>query len=68
MNEKIFALAIVLGSALLASTPVFAKQHQPPCSEIQRALKAGKTDDQVAKEMKVPLSRVKSCTHAGAQK
>ena len=64
MKSTVFVLAALLASVPLASTAAFAKSHQVPCSKIQAALKSGKSEDQVAKEMKVPLSHVKSCSHA----
>lgn len=68
MKITVFALAAVLGTVLLAPTASFAKSHQVPCSQIQKALKDGKSEDQVAKDMKVSLSRVKSCSHAHEKK
>jgi hypothetical protein len=55
------SLAIILAVALFTASTVLAADTKKPCSEIQSALKSGKSQDQVAKDLKVPLSRVRQC-------
>jgi hypothetical protein len=54
-------LPIVLGLVLLAS-PVLASRHPTSCNKIRAAVDAGKTQQQVAKDMKTSMDHVKHCT------
>jgi hypothetical protein len=62
------ALVSLLAAAVLVGSPALAarKGHHAtvPCSKIKEAIAAGKTADDVAKEMNVSAARVKSCTAA----
>jgi len=63
------ALVSLLAAAVLVASPALAARkgaHRAavPCSKIKEAIAAGKTADDVAKEMNVSAARVKSCTAA----
>lgn len=59
MRQSIIGLAAVLSFALPASSAMAAK---PTCQQIEQAVKSGKTEQQVAKDLKVSLSHVHKCT------
>jgi hypothetical protein len=60
------ALISLLAAAVLVGSPALAARkgahHAVPCSKIKDAIAAGKTPEDVAKEMNVSAARVKSCT------
>jgi hypothetical protein len=63
------ALVSLLAAAVLVGSPALAakkKAHHPavPCSKIKDAIAAGKSAEDVQKEMNVSAERVKSCTEA----
>ena len=56
---------ILLAAAVLVGSPAFGKhtaKHSVSCKQIKDAIAAGKSEDDVEKELKVSASRVKSCT------
>ena len=67
MNRFWLALGCVAAAAAVAGSPalVAAKKtthHTVSCKEIKDAVAAGKTADEVAKDLNVSASRVKTCT------
>lgn len=66
MKRTGIVLVSLLASSVLVGSPAVAKTHRAtvPCSKIKEAIAAGKTADDVAKEMNVSAARVKSCTAA----
>jgi hypothetical protein len=58
LSISITAIAV---SALMAGA-AFAGQPSVTCDQIQKSVQSGKTKEQVAKEMNVPLKRVNDCT------
>jgi hypothetical protein len=54
----------VLATAVLLGSPALATKHHSTvsCKQIKDAIASGKSADEVAKDMKVSSSRVKSCT------
>jgi hypothetical protein len=63
VNRSSKMLRFVLGTVLLVAPPAFAKTHHAvSCSRIQQSLSSGKSADDVAKQFKVPVSRVNACT------
>ena len=54
-------LPMVLGLVLLAS-PAMATRHPTSCNKIRAAVDSGKTQQQVAKDMKTSVDHVKHCT------
>jgi len=54
-------LPVVLGLVLLAS-PAMATRPPTSCNKIRAAIGSGKTQQQVAKDMKTSLDHVKHCT------
>ncbi len=63
MKRSTIASVTCLGLALLASGAM-AKQRAkaPTCQQIEQAIKSGKTDERVAKDLKTSISRVQKCT------
>jgi len=64
-------IVAALAAVSLGATPAVAKTpkrriHSPKvsCTEIRDAITSGKSADQVAKDLKVSETRVKSCTTA----
>ena len=67
MKRTGLALISLLAAAVLVGSPALAARkgaHHAtvPCSKIKDAIAAGKTPEDVAKEMNVSAARVKSCT------
>ena len=66
MKRTGLALVSLLAAAVLVGSPALAahKAHHAtvPCSKIKDAIAAGKTPEDVEKEMNVSAARVKSCT------
>ncbi len=64
-KRKVLAALSVLGGAILASSVALAQKPaakpKVSCDEIQKALSSGKSENDVAKELKVSVARVKSC-------
>jgi len=58
---SVLAVASLVGSPVLARAKQ-AAQPKVSCKEIKDAVAGGKTADEVAKDLKVSASRVKSCT------
>ena len=58
------ALVSLLATAVLVGSPALAahKRHVVPCAKIKDAIAAGKTAEDVEKDMNVSAARVKSCT------
>jgi len=54
-------LPVVAGMTLLASSAM-AKTHGVSCEKIRTAMDSGKTQSQVAKDLKTPLDHVKYCS------
>jgi hypothetical protein len=54
-------LPMVLGLVLLAS-PAMATRHPTSCNKIRAAVDSGKTQQQVAKDLKTTVDHVKHCT------
>ena len=69
MKRIELALVSLLATAVLVGSPALAahrRAHHPavPCAKIKDAIAAGKTADDVEKELNVSAARVKSCTAA----
>ena len=69
MKRTGLALVSLLAAAVLVGSPALAARKAThhaavPCSKIKDAIAAGKTAEDVAKEMNVSAARVKSCTAA----
>jgi hypothetical protein len=66
VNRIGLALGCLVAAAAVAGSPVLAAKkathHTVSCKEIKDAVAAGKTADEVAKDLKVSASRVKTCT------
>ena len=63
-------LVSVLAAVAVAGSPALAKHAAKPavsCKEIKDAMAAGKSADDVAKDMNVSSARVKSCTAPAAK-
>jgi hypothetical protein len=61
------ALVSLLAAAVLVGSPALAahkRAHHPvvPCAKIKDAIAAGKTAEDVEKDLNVSAARVKSCT------
>lgn len=55
---------IVVGLLLVAS-PALAAKHAASCDKVRAALDGGKSQKQVAKDMKTSVSHVKHCASQG---
>ncbi len=62
----LFATALLGGSVAMAEQPT--KPQQVSCTKVSQEIKAGKTEEQVAKDLKVPLEQVKRCLKPGQSK
>ena len=69
MKKRIgFVLMALLAVTLLGASPASAEttkhktHHAVSCKQIKDAIASGKSADEVAKDLKVSASRVKSCT------
>ena len=61
MKGKI-VLAMLLAATALVAAPVGAKaRHASSCKRIQDAFAAGKTSDEISRELKVSAATVKRC-------
>ena len=64
MRSGLLIVALLAAGSLVAS-PALAKHKghtAVPCKEIKDAIASGKTEDEVAKDLKTTTSHVKSCT------
>ena len=61
MMVAALATAVLVGSPALAAHKRMARQTVS-CKQIKDAIAAGKSEDDVQKDLKVSESRVKSCT------
>lgn len=68
MKKKLLLALIVAGFATLGAQSSMAKTTKVSCSQINKALKSGKTQEQVAKSMKVSPEVVRGCTQNHAKK
>jgi hypothetical protein len=59
VSGRMFASALAV--TLLIGTPAMATHHRSSCTKIDRAIASGKSADEVAKELKVPVARVNGC-------
>jgi hypothetical protein len=62
----------LIAAAALAGSPALAAKHAThhstvSCKQIKEAVDSGKSADEVAKDLKVSASRVKSCTAPAAK-
>jgi hypothetical protein len=64
-----FLIAVSLGAAPAAATTAKHKARTPKvsCTQIKDAIASGKSADDVAKELKVSATRVKTCTAPAAK-
>ncbi len=55
---------MVLATAVLVGSPALAAHKRPSvsCKQIKDAIAAGKSEEDVQKDLKVSAARVKSCT------
>lgn len=60
MKANTVALTALL-AALAPAAPAAMAAPRATCAQIQQALKSGKSEDQAARDLKVPLARVKTC-------
>ena len=66
MKRTGFMVLSLLGAAVLVGSPAaHAKKahHGVPCKEIKDAVASGKSEEDVAKDMKTSVDHVKSCTN-----
>jgi hypothetical protein len=68
MRKKLLLALIVAGFATLGAQPSMAKTAKISCSRINKALHSGKTQEQVAKSLKVSPEVVRGCTQKHAEK
>ena len=68
MKRTSVGLLALLAAGLLVAAPVSAAKRRaarhagPTCKQIKDAIASGKSADDVAKDMKVSATRMKSCT------
>ena len=66
MNRIALIAGCLLAAAAMVGSPAMAAKHAArntvSCKQIKDALASGKSEDDVAKDLKVSASRVKSCT------
>ena len=63
MRGTTLAVALLLGSTLMVAPAMAKAKSKHPmvsCAKIQAQIKAGKTQEEVAKDLKVSPSRVRS--------
>ena len=68
MKRKLLLALIVVGFATLGAQSSMAKTTKVNCSQINKALHSGKTQEQVAKSLKVSPEVVRGCTQKDAKK
>jgi hypothetical protein len=56
--------ALLAATVLVGSAAAAHKRHVVPCAKIKDAIAAGKTAEDVEKDLNVSAARVKSCTAA----
>jgi len=61
---KRIGVMMVLATAVLVGSPALAAHKRPSvsCKQIKDAIAAGKSEEDVQKDLKVSAARVKSCT------
>jgi hypothetical protein len=59
--KTLWRLPVALGLVLLAA-PAWAVRPHISCNTIRTAIESGKSEEQVAKEMRTTMKRVKHCT------
>lgn len=63
MRRLGLSLVTLLAAGSLLASPVMAKRaHVVPCKQIKDAIAAGKSQDDVAKDLKTTAAHVKACT------
>ncbi len=62
MKRKMIGSALFIVTALIIGTTAMAESPKVSCEQIQQALKSGKSQSVVAKDLKVPLTRVRECS------
>ena len=72
MKRTGLALVSLLAAAVLVGSPALAAAKRArhagvPCAKIKEAIAAGKSAEDIQKEMKVSAERVKSCTAASSK-
>jgi hypothetical protein len=61
-------LVSLLAATHLFGAPAMARtRHRFSCTKIDQAISAGKSPDEVAKQLKVPVARVNDCTARAAK-
>ncbi len=62
--KRIGVMVAVLTTAVLVGSPALAahKRQTVSCKQIKDAIAAGKSEEDVQKDLKVSAARVKSCT------
>jgi uncharacterized protein (DUF433 family) len=60
MNHNKLAMIALLGATLFSASAAMAGT-KTTCDQINRALKSGKSEEQVAKDLKVSVAKVKEC-------
>ena len=61
---KRIGVMMVLATAVLVGSPALAAHKRPSvsCKQIKDAIAAGKSEEDVQKDLKVSATRVKNCT------
>ena len=62
MNKKLLLALFAMSLTALAVQPSMAKTTKVSCTQVKRALRSGKTQEQVAKSLKVSPEVVRGCT------
>jgi transposase len=62
MRTRLLLALFVAGLAAFAAQTTMAKEAKVSCGQIKRALRSGKSQEQVAKDLKVSADVVKGCT------
>lgn len=60
MKRNVVGMMLAVGAVLVLASAAMA-DSKVTCGQIQQAIKSGKSEDQVAKDLKVPAARVKEC-------
>ncbi len=69
--KRMSMMVLAMAMAAVVASPVLAKGHKKhvvSCEQIRDAIAAGKTPDEVRKELKVSKKKVKNCTKTSAPK
>jgi len=62
VKSMLVVASLVAATALMASPAVAKTHHRVTCKQIKDALAGGKSEDEVAKDLKVSASTVKHCS------